>query len=351
MVADAPVLIDQTGTVGRIRLNRPTALNSLTLDMVRLIDGALDRFENDPQVATILVTGEGDRAFCAGGDVRAIYDSLPSLDLAENFWRTEYVLNARIADFPKPFVAIMDGITMGGGIGVSAHGSHRIVTERTRIAMPECGIGFFPDVGATWLLSRTSGEIGTYIGLTGQIVGASDAIAAKLADACVPSARLAELIGALEALPTDADAARVTKTTGLFTQPPNITPLQENLHEIDHAFAGNSIDAILAALATADTDFTRQTRATLLTRSPTSLKVALRLLRLAQRSADLRTCLEREFIACHTVITKPDFREGIRAAVIDKDRNPRWQPPKLDQVTEADVAEFFSPTPEPLFAH
>ena len=186
------------GAAGVIRLNRPKAINALTLEMSLAIDAALDRFEADPAVALVLLEGAGERGLCAGGDIRGLYESSKAGgDLGKMFWRQEYILNARIAKFPKPYVAFMDGIVMGGGVGLSAHGRHRVVTEKTKLAMPEVGLGFFPDVGGTWLLSRSPGEIGAYFGLTGQTMNGPDAIHARFADAVVPSGKLPALREAL----------------------------------------------------------------------------------------------------------------------------------------------------------
>ncbi len=190
------------GAAGIIRLNRPKTINAVTLEMFRDVDKALDAFEADPAVGLILLEGAGERGLCAGGDIRALYEnSKVKGDLGKILWREEYILNARIAKFPKPYVAFMDGIVMGGGVGLSAHGRHRVVTERTRLAMPEVGLGFFPDVGGTWLLSRSPGEIGTYFGLTGQTMNGPDAVYARFADAVVPSGKLAALREALVDLP------------------------------------------------------------------------------------------------------------------------------------------------------
>ncbi len=198
------IIVQAEGSLGRIRLNRPRALNSLTLEMVRQIAEALDHFEGDARIAAVLLTGEGDRGLCAGGDIRAIYESGRSDGrLALAFWREQYTLDSRIAHFCKPYIAVMDGLTMGGGVGLSAHGSIRVVTERTHLAMPETGIGYFPDVGSTWLLSHAPGESGTYIGLTGEPIGAADAIFSGLADLCVPSANVAALISALGTAPPE----------------------------------------------------------------------------------------------------------------------------------------------------
>src|SRR6202021_1096709 len=188
------VIARREGSVGVIRLNRPKAINAMTYEMSLGIDAALDRFESDPAIAVVVLEGAGERGLCAGGDVRGLYESSRAGgDLGKVFWRQEYIMNARIAKFPKPYVAFMDGLVMGGGVGLSAHSAHRVVTERTKLAMPEVGLGFFPDVGGTWLLSRAPGEIGTYFGLTGQIMNGPDAIYARFADAVVPSNKLGAL--------------------------------------------------------------------------------------------------------------------------------------------------------------
>src|SRR5215471_10585167 len=196
--AEPDLIVRREGTAGIIRLNRPKAINAMTLEMSEGIDRALDQFETDPTVALVVLEGAGERGLCAGGDIRGLWESSKvGGDLGKVFWRQEYVMNARIAKFPKPYVAFMDGLVMGGGVGLSAHSSHRVVTERTKLAMPEVGLGFFPDVGGTWLLSHSPGEIGTYFGLTGQTMNGPDAIYAGFADAVVPSAKLAALREAL----------------------------------------------------------------------------------------------------------------------------------------------------------
>src|SRR6201990_1790968 len=197
-VEEGDLIVRREGAAGVIRLNRPKAINAMTLEMSIGIDAALDRFEADPAVAVVLLEGAGERGLCAGGDIRGLYESSKAGgDLGKVFWRQEYIMNARIARFPKPYVAFMDGLVMGGGVGLSAHARHRVVTEKTKLAMPEVGLGFFPEVGGTWLLSRSPGEIGTYFGLTGRTMNGPDAIYARFADAVVPSARLAELRDAL----------------------------------------------------------------------------------------------------------------------------------------------------------
>jgi len=348
----ALVLVETLGTLGHIRLNRPKAINSLTLEMVRILAAALDKFEADPEVAAVLVTGEGERGLCAGGDIRAIYESgKAGTDLAATFWREEYILNARIKAYSKPYIAIMDGITMGGGVGVSSHGAHRIVTERTRLAMPETGIGFFPDVGGTWLLPRCPGEVGTYLGLTGEQVQAADAIYTGLADLCVPTHALPRLVEALTALPLGLSNAEVRTRLADFALPTDTVPLQGNRPIIDATFASDRVESILDALAQSTSEFASNTREKLLSRSPTSLKLTLRLLRLGRDSRGLEECLGYEYAAGQHVLTGHDFYEGVRAAVIDKDRNPRWSPARLEDVTDVDIDAYFEPPSARVFPH
>jgi enoyl-CoA hydratase len=344
------VIIGRQGSLGRIRLNRPKALNSLTLEMVRAIAQALDNFERDPLVAAVLLTGEGERGLCAGGDIRAMWESGKAKDgLAETFWREEYRLNARINRYSKPYVAVMDGIVMGGGVGVSVYAGHRVVTERTRFAMPETGIGFFPDIGASWFLTRQPGELGTYIALSGEMLGAADVIAADLADIHVPSARLLDLVDALASLPPGASRAQISSQISAFSDVPQLGKLGLERSLIDRLFTFNRIEDILAALEHDGSEFARETAATLRTKSPLSLNVTLRLLRLGRQTRTLEDCLEREFVATYAVLESHDFYEGVRAAVIDKDRNPHWRPSLLSDVTVDQVAAYFPATHRKLF--
>src|ERR1700709_1301671 len=207
---EGDLIVRREGSAGIIRLNRPKALNAMTLEMSIGIDAAPDRFEADPAVAVVLLEGAGERGLCAGGDIRGLYESSRAGgDLGKMFWRQEYIMNARIAKYPKPYVAFMAGLLMGGGVGLSAHSAHRVVTEKTKLAMPEVGLGFFPDVGGTWLLSRSPGEIGTYFGLTGQAMNGPDAVYAGFADAVVPSGKLPALREALTKLRPGVAAAEV----------------------------------------------------------------------------------------------------------------------------------------------
>ena len=342
------VIVERVGALGRLRLDRPKALNALTHGMVLEIDAALTQFSADPGLAAVLLTGEGERGLCAGGDLRSLYDS-PGTAFAERFWRDEYRLDARIAAYEKPVVTVMDGLTMGGGVGLAGHAAHRLVTERSRVAMPETGIGYLPDVGGTWLLPRAPGELGTYLGLTGEPVGAADAISCRLADAMVPSRALPDLIDALSALRADAGHAGVQDVIARLARDPGPAPLAAHRAVIDRCFAFDSVDAILSALEADGADFAAATRKTVLTKAPSSLVLTLRLLRLGRGAPNLETCLEREFHASLAVLAEGDFREGIRAAVIDKDKTPRWTPPTLDAVDPVRIARWLETRAAPVF--
>ena len=342
------VIVAREGSLGRLRLDRPKALNALTHGMVAEIDAGLDRFAADADVAAVLLTGEGERGLCAGGDLRSLYES-EGTGFAQTFWRDEYRLDARIANYEKPFVAVMDGITMGGGVGLSGHAAHRIVTERSRIAMPETGIGYLPDVGGTWLLPRAPGELGTYLGLTGEPLGPADAILCDLADRLVPTAALPDLIAALSRLAPDAGDGGVREAIDRHAQDPGPAPLAIHREAIDRCFAFDMMDEIVAALDAEGTDFAGKTKATLLAKAPASLVLTLCLLRLGRGAPNLESCLEREFHASLALLDEGDFREGIRAAVIDKDKAPRWNPATLAEVDPARIADWLKPRAEPVF--
>ncbi|MFJ5998951.1 enoyl-CoA hydratase/isomerase family protein [Streptomyces sp. NPDC092370] len=333
-----PVLFHTSGRAAHITLNRPRALNALTHTMVRRIDEALTAWEQDPAVETVVLTGVGERGLCAGGDIRAIHDDARDGDGTASavFWRDEYHLNARIARFPKPYVAIMDGIVMGGGVGLSAHGSVRFVTERSRVAMPETGIGFVPDVGGTHLLARAPGELGTHLALTGTQVGAADALLCGLADHYVPTAALPDLVDTLADAPAgEAPAGRVR------TPPPGVLAAQRDW--IDACYAVDTVEEIVRRLLAHGDPAAKQAAETLLAKSPTALKVTLASLRRARRLGTLESVLNQEYRVSCAALHTPDLVEGIRAQVIDKDRRPRWSPKTLTEVTEAAVERFFAP--------
>jgi enoyl-CoA hydratase len=331
------------GSAGIIRLNRPKAINAVTLEMFRDIERALDRFEADPATAVIVLEGAGERGLCAGGDIRALYESSKVQgDLGKVLWREEYILNARIAKFPKPYVAFMDGIVMGGGVGLSAHGRHRVVTERTKLAMPEVGLGFFPDVGGTWLLSRSPGEIGTYFGLTGQIMNGPDAIHAGFADAVVPSSKLPALREVLTKIRPGTLSAQVKTLIDGFATGETTGPVAAMQSRIDGWFAHDRMEEIVASLEQDGSELAQATLKTLSEKSPRGMVVTLKLLRLARASSSLEQCLVREYRAALEVFRSDDFREGVRAAVIDKDRNPKWSPARIEDVTAAMIAPYFA---------
>ena len=331
------------GAAGIIRLNRPKAINAVTLEMFRDIDKALDAFEVDPAVSVIILEGAGDRGLCAGGDIRALWESSHAKgDLGKILWREEYILNARIAKFPKPYVALMDGIVMGGGVGLSAHGRHRIVTDRTKLAMPEVGLGFFPDVGGTWLLARALGEIGTYFGLTGQVMNGPDAVHAGFADAVVPHAKLPELRQALTSIARGASSDDIEKLIGEFATGEKAGPVAALQPQIDTWFAHDRVEDILAVLKADNSEQAQATLKILSEKSPRGMVVTLKLLRLARQSSSLEECLVREYRAALEVFASDDFREGVRAAVIDKDRNPKWSPPRVEDVTPQMLAPYLA---------
>ena len=342
-VAEGDLIARKEGSAGIIRLNRPKAINAVTLEMFHDIDKALDAFEADPGVAVIVLEGAGERGLCAGGDIRALWESSKVKgDLGKILWRDEYILNARIKKFPKPYVAFMDGIVMGGGVGLSAHASHRVVTDKTKLAMPEVGLGFFPDVGGTWLLSHSPGEIGTYFGLTGQTMNGPDAIHAKFADAVVPSAKLPALREALTTVVPGTTSADVTKLIESFSTDETAGPVAAQQATIDALFSHDRMEDIVAALQRDGSDFAQATLKTLNEKSPRGMVVTLKLLRLARNASSLEECLVREYRAALEVFASDDFREGVRAAVIDKDRNPKWSPPRIEDVTPEMVARYFS---------
>jgi enoyl-CoA hydratase len=331
----AEVLFERRGHLGVITLNRPKAVNALNAGMVEAMLEQLTAWADDDAVATVLVRGAGDRGLCAGGDIVAIYrDMLAGGGATADFWATEYRLNALISRYPKPYVALMDGLVLGGGVGISAHGSVRVVTERTRTGMPETTIGFVPDVGGTLLLSRAPGESGTHAALTGAHLSGADALFLGLADHFVPSENLPALAEALES--TTADAA-----VGRFVQEPPASALAEQREWIDSAYAADDAEEILRRLQAAGGE-AADAAATIEAKSPTAVKLTLESLRRV-RGLSLEETLAQEYRVGVRSLAGPDFREGIRAQVVDKDRNPQWKPASLAEVSPADVERYFAP--------
>ena len=338
--ADNEVLFERRGALGHIVLNRPRAINALTHGMVLAIAAKLEEWAVDDAVLAVLLTGAGERGLCAGGDIVAMYKDATAGDgsAAEAFWRDEYAMDARIGSYPKPFVAIMDGVTLGGGVGISAHASHRVVTERSKVGMPETTIGYIPDVGGTWLLSHAPGELGTYLALSATSVGPGDAIALGLADVYAPSDRLPALIESLSRIePVDITLSAYA------AQPPPAELLPER-EWIDAAFAGDDLAGILTRLEG------REILGTIAAKSPTALAVTLAALRRARDLPDLESALAQDLRVSMRSLRSHDFGEGIRAQVIDKDRNPRWEPARVADVTPELVASFFEPLDRELGA-
>ncbi|HEX7389088.1 MAG TPA: enoyl-CoA hydratase/isomerase family protein [Acidiphilium sp.] len=337
---ETDVLIRVRGKWGHITLNRPRALNALTDAMCDTISDALGMWAQDDAIVGVLIDGAGERAFCAGGDIRALYEASRAGDYARPaaFFAREYRLNTRIARFPKPYVALMDGITMGGGVGLSAHGAYRVVTERTMLAMPEVGIGFFPDVGATFLLGRVPGELGVHVALTAGRLSGEDAIAIDLADFYTPSARLGDL---RDALLESSDPKAVPAILGNATETPPSSALAAMRSLITKSYSYGSIEEILAALDASGIDAAREAAAAIRQQSPFAVKLSLRALRAARRIGVLEPCLDQEYRLALRGIRTHDFIEGVRAAVVDKDRNPRWSPATLEAVDDAAVDACF----------
>lgn len=350
--SDAEVLAEVRGHLGVLTLNRPKAANALNLAMTETLLEQLKAWRHDDAVTQVVIRGAGDRGLCAGGDIVGIYRELTSvseqgLDISsadlktEQFWRAEYELNVLIDEYPKPYVAFMDGLTLGGGIGVSAHGSHRVVTERTKAGMPETSIGFVPDVGGTYLLSRAPGALGVYAALTGAHLGAAEVLQLGLADTFVASEQLEDLAQALEHSSADdvlarfagqSEASRIGSTT-----------TSENW--INEVFAHHDVEQIVAELESRGASGPpeiHETLQVLQTKSPSSLKLTRELLVRAD-GADLRSCLQQEFWVARRRCSAADFVEGIRAQVIDKDRQPHWQPATLAQVSDTEVQAQFEP--------
>ncbi len=328
------VIAERDGRAGRIRLNRPRALNALDLPMIRAIAHALEHWRADPHVHLVLIEGTGERAFCAGGDIRALRQhqidgDRPPIDA---FFTEEYALNRMIAEYPKPYVALIDGICMGGGIGVSVHAPYRVATEHAVFAMPETAIGFFPDIGASFFLPRLPGRLGTYLGLTGARVTGADAVHAGLATNFTPRAALPALAAELAA---DGIAALARHAAPL----PDFA-LAPRREAIDRCFSADTIPELMARLAAEPGDFARETEAVLRGVSPSALAWTLRLLREGE-GRTLARCLDAEFALTHTTMRHPDFVEGVRAMVVDKDRQPRWTPARIEDVRPAEIAALF----------
>jgi enoyl-CoA hydratase/carnithine racemase len=333
MTAEDTVITRRDGRVGRILLNRPRALNALDLNMIRVCTRILNTWATDPHVDAVVIEGAGDRAFCAGGDIRVLRDSqLNDRSIADEFFTEEYELNLIIANYPKPYIALIDGICMGGGIGMSVHGHYRVATEHAGFGMPETIIGFFPDIGGTFILPRLPGELGTYLGLTGLRVNGADAVHAGLATHYTPRAKIADLSAAL-AKQGPAALAAFNETLPPFS-------LAAHRDAIDHCFSAETVPDILARLLTQDAPWAHEALKALGHVSPSALFWTLKALRRG-RGLTLKDALAAEFALTKTTMAHPDFVEGVRAMVVDKDRQPKWMPATIDAVDPASIEALF----------
>lgn len=336
------VIAEIVGKAGIITLNRPKAMNALTLEMVREMDACLQEWRADDNIALVIVRGAGERGLCAGGDVVGLYhDAKARGTEGATFWAEEYQLNLDIAQYPKPYVALQTGIVLGGGIGISAHGSHRIVTDSTRVGMPETGIGFVPDVGGTYLLARAADNLGVHLALTGAHVGAAESIACGLSDVYVPEDRLDAMV---EALCETGDPG-VIET---YAQ-----PLPEGFAaeraEMSRIYAADSVEQILEELDACEAAWAADAARRIRRNCPLALKVTLESVRVA-RSQNLAEALDTEFRVSNNMQRGTEFIEGVRAQLVDKDRSPKWNPATLEEVTPAAVAAMFGPIEDPRIA-
>lgn len=331
------VIIEKSDGLGRITLNRPKSINALNHSMVQKVAAALLEWANDDDIRAVVLAGAGERGLCAGGDIVSIYNDAKdggtgSLD----FWRDEYILNAAIANYDKPYIALMDGIVMGGGVGVAAHGSVRVVTERSMVGMPETGIGFVPDVGGTYLLSRAPGELGTHIALTTARLSAGDAIACGFADHFVPSDNLDEFVSAVA-------STSVEDALAAFAQPAPVSDLMAQQNWIDAAYSAETVPQIVSRLQGSGVEEAQKAAEQILAKSPTAVTVTHRALRKASSLDSLEAVLDQEFRVSSAALRSHDLVEGIRAQVVEKDRNPKWSPNSLSDVDSERVESYFAP--------
>ncbi|VAW17677.1 3-hydroxyisobutyryl-CoA hydrolase [hydrothermal vent metagenome] len=334
------VIIWQEAAIGRIRLNRPRALNALSHQMILDIKDALIKWENDNNISAVVIDATGERAFCAGGDVVNLYHTgRADPEPGRQYWRDEYRLNALIGRYKKPYIALMDAIVMGGGVGISAHGSCRIVTEKTLLAMPEVGIGFLPDVGGTYLLARAPGKTGLYLGMTGMRIKAADAIYAGFADVFVPGDKLNELVAMLE------EGVSIEKAIGKFKTNPDPAPLKQLQERIEDAFGRDTALGCLIRLeemSKAGDQWAQTTLDAIRASCPMSVAATFGAIKNAE-GRSLEQCLAAEYRFSHKALLGSEFYEGVRAAVVDKDRSPKWSPATLEEITPEMVAAALAP--------
>ncbi|PHR54629.1 MAG: enoyl-CoA hydratase [Robiginitomaculum sp.] len=340
-VKNPEILVEVRGRMGLLTLNRPKALNALTLEMIRAMTQALLAWRDDDKIVGVIVQGAGDRAFCAGGDIRMLYEGKgQDMTYSHGFYVEEYQLNTLIREYPKPYVAMIDGFVMGGGVGVSIHGSRRVAGDQTLFAMPETGIGFYPDVGGSYFLPRLPGKTGTWIALTGARLNASDALYCGVATDYAPSEQHHMIVNRLV---DDASAAKdVAEIIDSLTGLPAQSGLRRHRELLDRIFAKKSLENVMDALARSDSDWAAKQHKILSGKSPTALKVTLRQMK-EGGNLDFRACMQMELGLSMKFVAGMDFYEGVRALLIDRDNTPVWDPDHLGDVSDADVSEYFIP--------
>ena len=342
MTSNTSIIVDTQRHIGRLTLNRPKALNALDLDMIRAMTKALLAWRDDDNIHGVVVDAVGGKAFCAGGDVRALVDGKHDADYARSFYTEEYRLNTLIKEYPKPYVAMVDGIVMGGGVGISVHGARRICGDTSLFAMPETGIGFYPDVGGSYFLPRLQGFMGTYLALSGARLKAPGMVALGIATDYAPSDQHAQIImRIIEDTHAPTDIGRIIDS---LTGRPEKDTLGEHRALIDKAFGMASVEDVIQKLQDDDGDWARQQCKILRSKSPTALKITLRQMR-EGANLDFRSCMKMELGLSLACVAGADFAEGVRAVLIDRDNAPKWQPARLDAVSDDDVARYFIPLP------
>ncbi len=343
MTDTAPVIVKVEGRIGRLTLNRPKALNALDLSMIRLMTSALLDWKDDHNIVGVVVDAAGEKAFCAGGDIRALVDPASETSYAHQFYAEEYRLNTLIKEYSKPYVAMIDGIVMGGGVGISVHGMRRLCGDKTLFAMPETGIGFYPDVGGSFFLPRLEGELGTWLALTGARLKAADVFTLGIATDYAPSDQHPQILARLiEDAQEEGDVAEIIDSlTGL----PGPGTVVEHKEQIDKAFAASTVEEILDRLDTDGSDWAQKQISILHGKSPTALKVTRKQMREGQ-NMKFRPCMDMELGLSLKFVAGHDFAEGVRALLVDRDNHPDWQPDSLSAIHEDDVSAYFVPLPE-----
>ena len=329
------VFFEKKGSLGLITLNRPEALNALTLNMVRLIHPKLKIWEEDNEIKTVAVTAVGDKAFCAGGDIRALYDWGKNNDKkATGFYYEEYQLNQLIKSYTKPYISFVNGIVMGGGVGISVHGSYRVAGENYSFAMPETGIGLFPDVGGSFFLSRLKNNVGMYLALTGSRIKSSDAIELGIAEYFIQSENFDDIFKQL------SEGITPDEVLSSFNSNKVNSDLKNDFEKINELFSGNSLEDIFERLENDNSDFSQKNLSLLRSKSPTSLNITFRQIKNGSE-LNFEDCMKMEFRMVTKVMNDHDFYEGVRALIIDKDNNPAWKPETVEEVSDEEIDEFF----------